>query len=221
MISKIISTNPAIMADEIQRLKEGSRQFDALRSLSVKNLNAFPYYRASGYETNGITYTYDSNGVVTANGTATANALFACHSRNVGATSSLVLPNGLYKITGGVNENCFVFANNTVGGVSHNLGNDYGGGTLIHLTGSDSVAEGFSQIAIYCAVASGATVTNQEFKPMIELVALDDPGAFQPYTLPNSELSKLVCTETTAGTYKLEATVAADGSITYEWVEVV
>lgn len=225
MISPIISINPKIMADEIQRLKEGSRQYDALRSLSAKNLNSFPYYRSSGYEASGVTFTYDASGIITANGTATANATFACHSRSVGATNSLILPNGVYKLTGGVNEKCYVFANNTIGGSASSLGTDYGDGVLFHLVGSDSVPEGFSQVATYCVVASGETVTNFTFKPMLELISLDDPEAYQPYTLSNQELTTglnaLKCTETTAGTYKLQATVAADGSVSYEWVEVV
>ena len=225
MISPIISINPRIMSDEIQRLKEGSRQFDALRTLGAKNLNSFPYYRSSGYEASGVTFTYDETGIVTANGTASANATFACHSRSVGATNTLILPNGVYRLTGGVSDKCYVFANNTVSGAAHGLGNDYGDGVLIHLTGSDSVQEGYSQIATYCVVASGETVTNFTFKPMLELISLDDPEAYQPYTLSNIELTEAVnalkCSETTAGTYKLEATVDASGNITYEWVEVV
>ena len=224
MISPIISINPRIMSDEIQRLKEGSRQFDALRSLSAKNLNSLPYYRASGYETNGITYTYDETGIVTANGTATANATFACHSRS-STTNGLIIPNGTYRLSGGISDKLYLFANYTKSGSAVTGGNDRGDGVVFHVGGSDNAPDGYTLLAIVCDVVAGETVENVAFKPMLELISLDDPEAYQPYTLTNQELTTginaLKCTETTAGTYKLQATVDASGNITYEWVEVV
>lgn len=222
MISKIISTNPAIMADEIQRLKEGTKQFDALRSLSAKNLNFLPYQRESGWEGGGITYTYDNTGIVTTNGTATANSSFACHPRSVSSSEyDLILPNGMYRLSGGVDENHYVYSNVTKSGSAYLLGRDEGGGVTIKLEGSDSMPDGFTKVSIFVGIASGTTVTDYTIKPMLELVTLDNPEAFQEWSMTNSELTKIVnalkCKETTAGSYYLTATVNSEGAITYSW----
>ena len=234
MNSPIISSNPRILSDEIQRLKDGSlatnSAVDAVRSLTAKNLNLYPY-RDTTKTTNGITFTDVGDGTVTASGTASDSndALFHCHPRTPTGSSVLTIPNGTYRISGcpagGSTSTYRIHVLTTKNSSASTLVDDYGEGATFKASGDDSSTTS-TTVEIRLDVMKKYAITDTiTFKPMLEVISLDDPEAFQEWSMTNNELTKIVnalkCSETTAGTYKLEATVDASGNITYEWVEVV
>jgi len=139
-----------------------------------KNLNIFPYHEPSK-TANGITWTVNSDGTVTANGTATATSLFIFHFRGTG---DLLLKQGEYIISGcpsgGSSSTYRITSNRLVDGVGVNYpGADVGSGYTINVT-EDTV------IGVFASVATGATVNNLVFRPMIRL-ASDTDATFEPY----------------------------------------
>lgn len=232
MISPIISTNPKIMSDEIQRLKDQDvstgKSIDALRSVSAKNINSYPYYQTTR-TTNGITFTDIGDGSIKANGTATAGASFTAHSRVTTNARPLIIPNGKYRISGcpsgGSTTTYRISVVVTKGGTAFRLGEDTGEGVIVDVNGDDNYTDK-ACLQLGLDIGKGTTMTNAMFYPMVECLELAKPDtSFVPYTYSNSQLTKkmktLECNETTAGTYKLEATVDSSGDVSYEWVEVV
>lgn len=122
-------------------------------NIASKNLLPFPYVDTTKTE-NGITFTVNSNGTITVNGTATDNATFIL-------AESLLLPAGPYAVRGGY---------------------DFGSGPPILLTGSYgntsfgetggstsfTVAEKTLITNIHIVVYGGVTVENIVLTPQIE-----------------------------------------------------
>lgn len=227
MISKIISTNPAIMCDEIQKLKDGSIKLfdtdDAIRYLGAKNLNSYPYNETTK-EAYGITWTDLGDGTVKANGTATANTNFSLHLRGSDTKNTLVLPNGKYRITGcpegGSATKYRIQLYYTKSGAASLIGYDYGNGFEFVLNGDDDHTDAV-RLQVQLQVLNGTRVDNIIFKPMIELLSIADPDVFVSFSETNKQLTDdvnaLKCSETTAGSYYLTATVDSSGNITYSW----
>ena len=230
MNSPIISSNPRILSDEIQRLKDGSlatnSTVEAVRSLTAKNLNLYPY-RDTTKTTNGITFTDVGDGTVTASGTASDSndALFHCHPRTPSGSSVLTIPNGVYRITGcpagGSSSKYRIHVLTTINSSASTLADDYGEGATFKASGDDSSTTS-TTVEIRLDVMKKYAITDTiTFKPMLEVISLDNPGAFQEYSRINESLTKdvnkLICTKTTAGSYYLTATVDSEGAITYSW----
>ena len=72
-------------------------------NLTGNNLIPYPYYDSSPKTVNGITFTVNNDGSVTANGTSTATANFLCLS-----LSSLPLKKGEYTLSSGLIDNTSV-----------------------------------------------------------------------------------------------------------------
>ena len=150
-----------------------------------KNLNSYPYNQTTKTQ-NGITFTDNGDGTITANGTATNDTYFACHSRLVTEANGLVVPNGTYIFNG-----CQTGGNDTVGGTyaimlertyngaSNRLGTDIGNGATITLNGDDYFDDKV-QFQISIIIRNGATVNNVTFKPMLRLVSVAD-ATYEPY----------------------------------------
>lgn len=128
-----------------------------------ENLIPFPYFFDSR-TVNGITYTVNNDGSVTANGTATAlaNFMLTLNALNgalkLNSNEKYIIsgcPNGGgedgYRIGGN-----FIINNASIGP----WGWDYGEGCLIETNETD-------RITIYCSVAQGTTVSNLTFKPKL------------------------------------------------------
>ena len=224
MISKIISTNPAIMADEIQRLKEGSKVINTginfLSDTGVKNLVVLPYVGGTSTQED-VTFTCNDDGSISTSGTASADYTYVLSQRT--ATGKVILPNGKYILSGisGGSENTYYFSVRTTknSATRYLLTRLYDGEAVFEVNGDDTFTDK-AHVGVYLTIKKDAVMTNKVFWPMIRPYGIES----DKYVLPadsNLELSKLLCKETTAGTYKLEATVSAEGSITYEWVEVV
>ncbi len=125
-----------------------------------KNLIPYPYTDATKV-INGITFTDNGDGTITANGTATANAQFNIHN----ATSELSLKNGVpYTLSGCVGGSAAtykLYVDKFLNGVYIGVYNDVGSG--INIIGE----EGYTY-RIVIVVFSGKTVNNLVFKPQLE-----------------------------------------------------
>ena len=149
--------------------------------LGAKNLLAYPYYDGTSKTTSGITYTVDSNGVVTANGTATDTAVFVMQYKpNLQDNVKYILsgcPSG-----GSASTYCVQYSNNYNAAYK-----DFGSGVEITKFNYTTYRTAFCIIAIY----SGQTVSNLRFYPMIRL-ASDPDDTYQPHAMTNRELTEKV-----------------------------
>ena len=185
--------------------------------LGAKNLLNFPYYETTHSE-NGVDWTVYSDGTVMANGKA------------VGGYSSLTLRANGDKITCFQEGETYVLTGCPSGGglstygiriycrdsSNTNLTNSFDTGEGVSFTVPKN--SGYDHDYGFIRVYEGATVDNLIFKPMVRL-ASDTDTTHRPYTMTNKELTDIVnYVPDTAGTYTLQATRNADGTITYSWV---
>ena len=126
-----------------------------------KNLLKYPYYETTK-TVNGITFTDNGDGTITANGTATANATFSL-ARNFGFENE-----GNYFLSGcpsggGLNSFYINWYQNHTGATQKNY-NDYGSGIIIpyqHIFSENN--------SLAIAIIAGTTVNNLVFRPQLEL----------------------------------------------------
>lgn len=153
-------------------------------TVSGKNLISYPYSMATK-TANGITFTDNGDGTVTANGTATAAAVFVCKYYN--AKTPIVPDKKIYFLSGcpeggrtsasvwNYRINAMTYKEDSyVGGYS-----DFGDGKTVDLRNVD-----FDTLQIQILINNGASVDNLVFKPQLELgeAATD----FEPYTAPKT-----------------------------------
>ena len=130
-------------------------------SLNLTGNNLIPYpYQQTSLTDNGITFTDNGDGTITANGTATADASFKCW-----AWADKVLPSGNYFVSGcseGGSVNAyyinFAFRYNNI---NFKDVRDIGAGALIE------APNGIEGIYAAIRIKSGVTVENLVFKPML------------------------------------------------------
>lgn len=155
-----------------------------------KNLNKRPYHSRNSLTTNGVTFVVNSDGSVTANGTATALASFDCHMRYrtdiYNDKNPLILSNGKYIATGcpaggGGSKYRILFAK-TTGGNPSDYGYDEGNGFELNLQGDDQSANSV-QLTVRCQIENGYTANNITFYPMIRKATETDP-TYEPYYIP-------------------------------------
>lgn len=124
---------------------------------------------------NGVTFTVNSDGTITANGTATANVGFQLYT---GTNNTFDLANGNYILTGcptGGGSNTYriwVDDRNSAGTGNITSVADAGAGANITITQGKCRA--------YLVIASGQTLTNKVFYPMIRLASESD-ATYEPY----------------------------------------
>lgn len=148
---------------------------DAKITVSGKNLISYPFNDTT-VTRNGVTFTDNGDGTVTANGTATARASFVVAS----GKQSLNLPKSKYFLSGcpaGGSSNTYYFdAQWYKNGVFQRKFADEGNGRLCNV----SVVER-SDIYFYIIIESGTTVENLTFCPQFE-----EGGSFTGYENPIS-----------------------------------
>lgn len=224
MNSPIISTNPKIMSDEIQRLKDGSSVINSginfLANTGVKNLMVLPYVGGTSTHED-VTFTCNDDGSISTSGTASADYTYVISQRT--SSGKVILPNGKYVLSGikGGSEATYYLSVRTTKNSATNylLTRLYDGEAAFEVNGDDSFDDK-AHVGVYLTIKKDTVMTDKVFWPMIRPYGIESGD----YVLPaksNLELSQMACTETTAGTYELQATVDASGNITYEWVEVV
>ena len=114
---------------------------------------------------NGVTFTVNSDGSVTANGTASENA-----TASIRTCDSITLPIGTYILSG-----CPSGGGSTTYDIRYSAsgGRDTGSGTTITITEP-------TEIYVAILIRSGVTVDNLVFKPMIRLASISD-STYEPY----------------------------------------
>lgn len=129
----------------------------------TKNIIPFPYYHENGLVLNGITWTYDKRGIITANGTASSNSAFLIADDS----QRVVIPKGSYKMTGcpsGGSSSTYRMRLYVAEATSqYSVGQtftDSGNGVDFEFT-EDTICR------IYPQVMSGYNVQNLVFKPML------------------------------------------------------
>lgn len=133
-----------------------------------KNLLVYPYNYAS-YTSNGVTFTANSDGSITVNGTATANAIYTIRSTMNLADSTYVLSGGktAYKYIG-----FGYFASDSATSETRVNNNSASGIAFTSHQGRITY--------IQLVVSNGQTCNNETFYPMIRL-ASDTDATFEPY----------------------------------------
>lgn len=128
-----------------------------IESVTVLGGNFIPFPYINMTETmNGVTFTVNEDGTVTANGTASAQAYIVISSK-----AKLNLANGTYYLSGVPSENnedrkCYMaYANCITDGRTD--------GVLVEI--NDSIYQNY----MTCVVSAGKTVENFVFKPMLEV----------------------------------------------------
>lgn len=157
---------------------------------SGKNVLPYPY-RQGTVTVNGVTFTDNGDGTITANGTATAATnLFLDRSSALNLTGDFIISGCP---SGGSDSTYYVAA---LAGTWANR--DYGSGKAISGT--------IQSMAI--SIASGATLNNVVFKPMIRSASFTG-AEYEPYTAQDYDIT----IPTAAGTvYGGQLTVDDDGS---------
>ena len=175
-----------------------------------KNLIPFPYYNMGG-EINGITYTVNNDGSITAKGTATANAALYLTKGLANIKGTVFMsgcPNG-GSITASSGGGFSLRMNKFVNGVEVTGGADVGNGNRITLNGEE--------IRIYVVVLSGKTV-DCIFYPMLSYgeTATEYTPYIDPATIALARCGKNIyqCKAKTQTINGVTFTVNADGSVT-------
>ena len=171
--------------------------------------NKLPYPYAMGTTTrNGVTFTPNSDGAITVDGTATATAIFLL-------INSLVLPAGTYIISGGLSTNARVHVRS---------GDSTGYDIATSPSNGQFTVDGTESVGVIVRVGSGETITNATFYPMIRLASETD-ATFEPYSnicpisghteadVKVTGKNKLQVTGTTNTINGLTFTVNSDGTV--------
>ena len=169
-LRKTISQNPQVtdtdyeptLADTIEAPFE---QFDVKghseqETTEGNQLIKYPYNETSK-TVNGITFTDNKDGTITANGTATAETYFNMWTW----ANKYQLAAGTYTLSGGATP----AGVSLIGGVTDTSGNNISGGnfglTSSRGTHTNTINQDF-MIYFYISIESGRTVNNYTFKPM-------------------------------------------------------
>lgn len=162
------STNPV-------QNKVVTEYIDARKSSVGQNLITYPYYATEG-STNGITWTVNDDGTITADGTATNNSFFNLTNYIVEKWGTLHA--GTYTIMDGVNL--------PIGGVTLQIestsGKQYKNKTF--------TIEQDVVYKIFIYIPKGTVADNITFKPMLEIGSI--AHMYQPTTLSNPTLKKKI-----------------------------
>ena len=161
---------------------------DIVNVLGAKNLIPYPYHRQNGYTTNGATFTYDDEGVITVNkvvGNSTAyfalfsNVLYPDAEKFLEPNTSYILSMELENAT---DTSCFVQTQNGIDLAA--IRNKATGKYEISFTTPETMD--FLAVALYYAAEK--TENNAKVKLMIRLASITD-DTYAPYCMTNKELT--------------------------------
>lgn len=145
-----------------------------ISTVNVKNLLPYPYTDTTK-TVNGITFTDNGDGTITANGTATDTATFT-----LGTTSEYLDYDKSYILNG-----CPVNGSEGTYYIQTDVSNWIDTGSGVEFMRDLSMAGASIKIA------TGTTVSNLTFSPMIRLAVIED-DTYEPYAMTNQELTKNV-----------------------------
>lgn len=163
--------NGQLIGDVLDKLSEEVNQFNKdttdLSDAIPCNMIPFPYYESS-HESEGISWTIDEEGIVTADGTATGYSIFTvAYIENI--LESLVIGSSYY-LTGcpdGGSDTTYcmqMITLRTLEGASSVVDQFFtqdASGTLVKLT------QEYEQLSIQIVIMPGCSVSNLKFKPML------------------------------------------------------
>lgn len=178
---EMLSGSKLTVEDALQGLNEEKFTYADNSVLGAKNLIPYPYF-SKNTTVAGITWTVDSDGIITANGTSQDSSFSL-----VSSTKKLLLKKGSYLLTGGHTDTKVVFLYD---GTSFHT--DYGEGRLITFDNDIEV-----EIAI--RIRDGQTASNEVFKPMLRL-ASDPDDTYVPYAMTNREITEELTVQESAVT---------------------
>ena len=127
----------------------------------------------------GITFTVNSDGSVTANGTATELVLLFY-------VQKFKPNNGNYILSGGIRNGVFVFVNENNGTTFVRNVVSIGNDTQFTLNYSD-----YDNLDCGVGIESGVTVNNETFYPMLRPASIQD-DTYVPYSMTNREMTPYV-----------------------------
>lgn len=148
----------------------------------------------------GITWTVNSDGTVTANGTKNASdSGYKTLDRTIHNYS---LPTGNYIFSGNLSANCFMLLQATRSGSLVILGeiNDNNPQVNVNILSTDIL-----QCVLF--INPNKTVSNAVFNPMLRLATDPDP-TYAPYAMTNRELMDAVYKTTNTGSHYINMVVA-------------
>lgn len=176
---------------EVVRLEDVSPEANNVEvRLTSKNLIYYPYYNVSG-TISGITYTVNTDGSITANGTATDDSFFYL-------VQSYKIPAGTYTLSS-IN----ITANRELRAAIYNTDN-----TLDRYIYNETFTiDSEKLVYIYLVIINGNTVSNITYKPILELGST--ATNYTPYI---GDFSQVTLTESYSGqTYTPEANGTVSG----------
>ena len=157
-------------------VKDAMLRREEQRVLGAKNL--LPNI-ATTQTINGVTFTVNSDGTVTANGTATARAIYWYTSNDVDKRMVFDEDVNVSGAPAGAGASTWSMGGNEVG----------------ILYEGDKRIEAGKAISVALLVENGVTVNNLTFKPMIRL-ASDPDDTYVPYAQTNAELTRKITATT-------------------------
>ena len=153
--------------------------------MGAKNFNVTPYYNNST-TINNIEFTVNDDGSVTANGTASADANFVCHT-HYNETNALYLADGTYIVSGcpkNMPHNVSVAVMNNEGAWAFDTGN----GATFTVNNASAAGDNL-KLSVTIRIPNGTVIDNITFYPMIRL-AEDTDDTWQPYAKTNKQLTE-------------------------------
>lgn len=166
------------------------KEIDKTSTLQGQNLIPYPYDGTEG-NTNGITWTVNDDGSVTANGTASKEAQYSLiYPYNLSTMKSLQLGN-TYIISDGLTDEQHInvgymqlvrYAKNNPTNWKYGVSSVKG--TEIYTANDENTL----QYGIRLIIRNGATANNITFKPMLEVGTMSHE--YQPTTISNPTLKK-------------------------------
>lgn len=145
-----------------------------------KNILSPNYYHATGRETNGITFTVDGNGLITANGEATSSAMFIMKY----ATNPVALEIGKAYVLSGVPQGA------SVSTYYMTLSADDNSAFITDLGSGKAFTATRSSYTLIIYIEKGTKAENLIFKPQIEEGAI--VTAFAPFIADITTASVIV-----------------------------
>lgn len=195
-LTKILNRLPSMVLSDAEII---TNLYDYISNYGVKNLLPYPYVHTTSV-INGITWTDNGDGTITANGTATGRSTFYLRV----AADQWLIPVGNYRIVGCPegggwstdNMKYRIWINYRKGDSDTGYGSDIGDGLNFTVIGDEEA------IGAGLQIEAGQTVNNLIFKPMVRL-ADSNNDEWRPFAKSNTDLTQFInISDTTKQTYR-------------------
>ena len=168
--------------------KNGAKNKLPFDNSHMRAINGGGTWNTNTYTYNGITYTLNSNGTITVNGTATAYSIFRIIDSN--SYNFKLDSNETYYLTGSPatgssSSTYYVYYSELIGGTWTYYIN-YGTGDTQFTPNASA-----TQVVVDIIVRDGQSISSQIFKPMIRLTS-DPDSTYQPYAMTNQQMTPYV-----------------------------